>query len=407
MSKVPPEIFKHNYYSFLWHASFLAIAQNFMDVDTVIPAMLVEAGGNGLHIGFMTAIMLGGSTFTQLIFAPFISNYAYKKKFLLLGINARIVSLLFMGIILYFSFSLHGGYIIWLIFLLITFFSLGGSFANVSYTDILGKSVDQSARKSFFSVKQVVTGIVLFLSVLLAKKVITIETYPLNYAYMFFIGFLALSMASLGFWQLKERVPSRMAIKSIRHFLSIVKTELNQNKRLGYFLGFINTMGISITLLPFVMLYAKEMYSTQSHDTGMFLFFKVIGSILIGLLLFTLYKKFRYSYLLYVNVFLVLSIPLIFLFTTGMPPFKFIFLTGGIIFAVYNITMNGVLLEVSGTKNRTLYTGIAGAGNILPALFPILGGWMIERFGFQWFFILFIFIILISLYYIYKLDCRK
>lgn len=84
----------HNYYAFIWHTSFLALAMNFMDVDTVIPAMLIEAGGNGLHIGLMTAIMFGGSSFTQLIFAPFLSNHAYKKKFLLLGINARIVSLL-------------------------------------------------------------------------------------------------------------------------------------------------------------------------------------------------------------------------------------------------------------------------------------------------------------------------
>jgi len=405
--KLTSDLSWHNYYAFIWHTSFLALAMNFMDVDTVIPAMLVEAGGNGLHIGLMTAIMFGGSSFTQLIFAPFISNYAYKKKFLLLGINARIVSLFFMSIMLYFSSALHGSYTIWLIFLLITSFSLGGAFANVSYTDILGKSVDQSARKSFFSVKQVVTGLVLFLSAFLAKKVITLESFPLNYAYMFLIGFLALLVASLGFWQLKEHIPSKMVIKNLNHFLSKIKNELIQNKRLVYFLGFINTMGISITLLPFVMLYAKELFHTQSHDTGLFLFYKVIGSVTIGLFLFTIFKKFKYRYLLYGNVLLVISVSLILLITSGMPPFKYIFLTGGIIYSIYSISVNGVLLEVSGTENRALYTGIAGAGNILPALFPILGGWIIEQFGFQWFFFLFTLMILISLFFIYKLDCRK
>ncbi len=405
--KLSSDLSWHNYYAFIWHTSFLALAMNFMDVDTVIPAMLIEAGGNGLHIGLMTAIMFGGSSFTQLIFAPFISNYAYKKKFLLLGINARIVSLFFMSIMLYFSSALHGSYTIWLIFLLITSFSLGGAFANVSYTDILGKSVDQSARKSFFSVKQFVTGLVLFLSAFLAKKVITLESFPLNYAYMFLIGFLALLVASLGFWQLKEHVPSKMVIKNLNHFMFKIKTELTQNKRLVYFLGFINTMGISITLLPFVMLYAKELFHTQSHDTGLFLFYKVIGSVTIGLFLFTIFKKFKYSYLLYGNVLLVISVSLILLLTSGMPPFKYIFLTGGIIYSIYGISMNGVLLEVSGNENRVLYTGIAGAGNILPALFPILGGWIIERFGFQWFFILFTVMILISLFFIYKLNCRK
>jgi len=376
-----------------------------MDVDTVMPAMLVEAGGNGLHIGLMTSIMLGGSSFTQLIFAPFISNYPYKKNFLLVGINARILSLLIMSIMLYFS--LKGEYTIWLIFLLITFFSLGGAFANVSYTDILGKSVDQSTRKSFFSVKQVVMGLVLFFSALFAKKVIAFEDFPLNYAYMFFIGFLALFIASLGFWQLKEREPSRMIIKSPTHFMFLIKTELSQNKKLVYFLGFINTMGVSITLLPFIILYAKELYHTQSHDTGLFLLYKVIGSIAIGFVLFMINKKFKYRYLLYGNVFLVVSVLLVLLLLPGKPPFLFIFLTGGIIVSMYLISLNGVLLEISGTENRVLYTGIAGAGNILPATFPLLGGWIIERSGYQIFLILFMLIILISLFFIYKLDCKK
>jgi len=403
--KLTTGLSRHNYYSFLWHASFLALAQNFMDIDTVIPAMLVEAGGNGLHIGLMTAIMLGGSSFTQLIFAPFISNYPYKKKFLLLGINARIASLLCMGLMLYFS--LKGEYIIWLIFLLITFFSLGGAFANVSYTDILGKSVDQSTRKSFFSVKQVVGGFMLLFSALLARKVITLEDFPINYAYMFMIGFLALFIASLGFWKLKEHRPSRLIIKSPGHFLSIIKTELIQNKRLVYFLGFINTMGVSITLLPFIMLYAKDLYHTQSQDTGLFLLFKVIGSVAIGFILFALNKKFKYRYLLYGNVFLVVSIPLFLLISSGPPPFILIFLIGGVILSTYLISMNGVLLEISETENRTLYTGIVGAGNIIPAVFPILSGWIIERSGYQLFFVLFMFIILLSLFFIYKLNCRK
>ncbi len=405
--KLTPDISRNNYYAFIWHTSFLALAMNFMDVDTVIPAMLVEAGGNGLHVGLMTAIMLGGSSFTQLIFAPFVSNYTYKRKFLLLGINARILSLLLIAFMLYFSSLIMGDMIILMLFIMITFFSLGGAFANISYTDILGKSVMPSSRKQFFSVKQVITGLILFLSALFAKKVLTLQHFPINYAYMFFIGFLALLIASLGFWRLKEQVPSRMAVRNPGHFLSLIKVELGHNRKLGYFLGFINTMGISITLLPFIMLYAKELYHTQSHETGLFLLYKVIGSVSIGFLLFLISKRYRYRYLLYGNVLLVIALILILLLSSDVPPFGFIFLTGGIIFSIYTISISGVLLEVSGTDNRALYTGIAGAGNVLPALFPILGGWIIERFGFHLFFSLFALSILSSLFFIYKLNCRK
>ena len=368
--------------------------------------MLVEAGGNGLHIGLMTTIMLGGSSLTQLIFAPFISNYTYKKNFLLMGINARIASLICLGLLLYVS--IKGEFLIGLIFLLITIFSLSGAFANICYTDILGKSIDQSARKSFFSVKQVVRGFMLLFSAFLAMKVITLEAFPRNYAYMFLIGGLALFIASLGFWQLKEHLPSRMIIKNLKHFLTSIRTELTKNSRLVYYLGFINTMGISISLLPFVMLYAKQLYHTQSHETGLFLLSKVIGGVAVSFILFVLNKKFKYRFLLYGNTILVVSVPMILLISAGMPPFVFLFITGGIVISIYLISMNGLLLEISDTQNRALYTGIAGAGNILPAIFPILGGWIIERTGgYQLFFILFTVIILISLFFIYKLDCRK
>ena len=405
--KLTPSISKRNFYSLLWHAGFLAIAQNFIDVDTIIPAMMVDAGGTAIHIGILTAIMLGGSSFTQLIFAPFISNYFFKKKFLLLGINSRMVALLVLGIILYYSSMFEGNYEIILIFLLITIFSLGGAFANISYTDILGKSLLKESRKTFLSIKQVVTGIILVSSVFAARYVLSIEHYPINYSYMFFIGFIALSVASLGFWNLKEVVPSKMQVKGPHHFFQIVKSELKQNKKLGYFLGFINTMGISTALLPFIILYAKDFINLQSENTGNYLLFKVMGAVFAGLLLFSLSGKFKYRYLLYLNTGLAIVIPSFILLLPGIPPFYLVFFIGGIIFASYSVTMNGVLLEVSGTSNRALYTGIAGAGTILPALFPLLGGWIIQEFGFQPFFILFMAIILSSLFFIFKINCKK
>jgi len=402
-----PAISKRNFYSLLWHAGFLALAQVFMDVDTIVPAMMVDAGGNAIQIGILSSIMLGGSSFTQLVYAPFISNYHFKKKFLLLGINSRIFSLLGLGLMLYFTSMVGESNIIWMIFILITIFSFGGAFANVSYTDILGKSVMQDSRKSFFSTRQVITGIILFFSALLAKKVLSLSEYPVNYSYMFFIAFGALFIASLGFWNIKEATPSRMAVKSPKHFFQLVVSELKQNQKLKYFLGFINTMGISISLLPFVILYAKEFYHTESSDTGMFLLYKIIGSVAAGFILFFLAGKYKYRYLLYGSAALAFILPLIILLSSEIPSFVFIFFISGIIFTAYSIAINGVLLEVSGTENRTLYTGITGAGNILPALFPLLGGWIIQQFGFQPFFILFMVIILSSLFFIYKLNCKK
>ena len=405
--KLTQNISRRNFYSLLWHAGFLAFAKVFMDVDTVIPAMLVDAGGSAVQIGILSSIMLGGASLTQLIYAPFISNYHFKKKFLLLGINSRVVALLSLGLMLYFSSLINETNIIWMIFLIIGIFSFGGAFANVSYTDILGKSILQKSRKPFFSIRQIFTGSILLLSSLLAKKVLTLAGYPINYSYMFFVAFGALLFASFGFWNIKEVTPSRMAVKSPRHFFQLVKTELRQNKKLKYFLGFINTMGISLSLLPFVILYAKEFYNVQTADIGFFLIYKIVGSVAVGLILFFLSGKYKYKYLLYGSAGLAFTLPLLILPIHEISSFSFIFFIGGVIFTAYSISMNGVLLEISGTENRTLYTGILGAGSILPAVFPLLSGWLVKQYGFQTFFIFFMLVILASFFFIFKLNCKK
>lgn len=400
-------ISKHNFKAFLWHLAFLSFARNFIDIDTIIPAMLIDAGGNSFHIGVMTAIMLGGSSMTQLLFAPYISSKPFKKGLLIFGIEFRILSLLLLGTILYFSHLLPGNYIIALIFLLITMFSIGGAFANISYTDIFGKTLLPTSRKPFFSIKQVVSGVIIFASALLAKKVLVSADYPLNYAYMLFIGFGALTIASFGFFRLIEAEPSELRVKNYNHFFTLIKSELKENKKLGYFLGFINTAGVSISFLPFALLYAKTEMGVTANSTGNFLLFKVIGGVITGLILYFVAGKFRYKHITYLNAAFAIILPLLLLNPWGRPMVSAVFIVGGVVYAVYNVSMNGILLEVSGTGNRALYTGIVGAGNILPALFPIISGFIISKFGFMPFFSLFLLIIISSIYFIYKLDCIK
>ncbi len=401
------KISTHNFYSFLWHATFLAFAKNFMDVDTIIPAMLVESGGKAIHIGFMTAIMLGGSSFTQLFFAPLLSNIHYKKNYLIAGILVRIFSLTGLAILLFLLTGEQRGYVLWLVFLFITLFSLAGAFANISYTDILGKSVLQEKRKTFFSAVQIISGIIVLGAAFLVRKVLIWKDFPMNYAYMFFIGGGLLLIASAGFWSLKEIVPSKMKISGVKEFFKVLKSETIENKKLAYFLGFINTQGIAISFLPFVILYAKEEFNAQSSDTGMFLIFKVIGIVIVSLLVLVGAKKVRYNWLLYSNVILSVSLAAIALVIRDISLLKYIFVIGGIVYSLYTMSMNGLLLEISGTENRSLYTGFAGAGNILPAIFPLIGGSIIEHFGYHSFFILFIVIVLTAAFFIFKIDCKK
>jgi MFS family permease len=401
------KISSHNFKSFLWHATFLAFAKNFMDVDTIIPSMVVEAGGGALQIGILTAIMMGGSSFTQFIFAPFLSNETYKKKHLLLGINTRVMALLGLGILLFLLQGSQHTYVLWLMFFFIATFSFAGAYTNVSYVDIFGKSVSQDKRKTFFSTNQIISGVLVLSSAFLVKRLLDWKEFPVNYAFMFSTGAILLLIATAGFWSIKEVVPSKLKISGMKSFFKVLQTELKHNKKLGYFLGYINTQGIAISFLPFIILYAKETFNTQNADTGTFLIYKVTGIVLVSVLVLLGATKIKYNLLLYSNVLLSLFLVFLAFIINDVTSIKYIFVLGGIVFSLFTISMNGLLLEVSGTENRALYTGFAGAGNILPAIFPLAGGAIINGLGYHAFFILFMFIISMATFFIFKINCKK
>jgi len=350
--------------------------------------------------------MLGGSHLSQLFFAPFINNQPIKKGYLLLGINARIFALACLAFLFFLSSWIPGSFLIIMIFLFISVFSTSGGFANISYTDILGKSVLPESRKSFFSVKQVIVGAGLFASAYFASRALTLKPYPNNYAFLFVIATVMLTIASAGFWRLKETKVSKREIYKYKNFARIILHEIRTNKKLAHYLLVVNTQGVSLALMPFLILYAKDVLNATGSDIGNYLIFKVIGGILVGALLFYYSKKVKYQYLLYLTSILALIIPLFVLILPGHFFLNLSFLIGGIVFTLHTITASGVLLEVSTNENRALYTGIVGAGSILPVVFPLVSSWVINQFGFSMFFFLFMFIISFSFYFIFKLDCR-
>jgi len=318
-----------------------------------------------------------------------------------------VLALAGLGALLFFLQSRTSGFMLGLMFLFITLFSLTGAFANISYFDILGKSVNPGKRKTFFSTRQIISGIIVLGAAFLARKILIIRDFPVNYSFMFFIGATLLLAASLGFWNLKETVPSTLKISGIKGFIKVLKKEVRENKQLVWFMGFINTQGIAVSFLPFVVLYAKEAFGAQSTETGTFLLFKVIGIVFVSALVLLGAKKLKYNLLLYSNVFFSLMLGLMPLLITDISLLKYIFVMGGLVYALYTMTMNGLLLEISGNENRALYTGFAGAGNILPALFPLVGGTIIEVFGFAAFFVLFMVVISFAAFFIFKIGCNK
>ncbi len=395
-----------NFWSYLWHAGFFALAVNFMDTDTVIPSVLIKSGGGPLAVGILTAIMMGGSRLFQLLFAGWFEPLPYKKIFLVLGIYLRIFSLFLTALALYYSGRLSPAMIIGIIFFAMTLFSVSGSLANVPYIDIFGKSVLSGDRKKFFSVRQIVNSLGILVSAFAVRHVLKIFSFPQNYSVSFLLASGLLLIASFGFLNIREVISTPKDKQPFRLFLKRIVPELKHYPNLVNYLFIINTTGLAITFTPFMIMMAKDTFGISARLIGNILLLKVSGMLIPGTLLFFYHKKYSYRKVLMLSVILGGSLPLLALTLVHDPHlYQYLFVLSGMFLGLYKIAINGILIEISTEKNRTFFAGIAGAGNILASLLPILSGMFIVLFGYRIVFIVIAWLILMGFYFARKLNC--
>ena len=400
---------KVNFLSFLWHALFLALAKNFMDVNTIIPAMLIKAGGTTTDLGILTAIMIGGASFMQIVFAGFLFKKIRKKRYLLLGIYLRVGALLGLGFLLAQAGRMPGFYIISYIFILISIFSFSGSFASISYTDILGKSITGGTRKNFFVIRQVVVSSGILMSAIVVRYLVRHYEYPRNYNILFISAGVLLLIAAFGFWMIREK-PTDFESSGI-NFLSVFKAfkkMFQEDRNLRYYMLLINSTGIGLTLVPFYISLAKERLDLTAETVGNFLLLQIIGMIVSNLLWNFLLKKGVYKGLVRTYAVIGSVLPILALsFSASKTVYPFIFFLSGFNISAYEIAIPGILLEISKEQNRALYTALSGAGSFFTILFPLIAGVLISKVGYQAVFGFSVVAIATSILFVNKINCRQ
>ncbi len=402
------KISKLNYNAFIWHGAFLSLASNFMDVHTVIPSLLIKAGGNSILLGLLTAIMVGGSGLMQIFFAKQVAARQHKKTSLLLGINLRVISLFLLSLLLLSTDSMSKTSLIISIFALISLFSFSGSYAGISYVDVMGKSILGGKRKQFFSVKQTISSIGIFISAFLVKSLLQHYSYPDNYSLLFLLAGGLLFIASLGFWKIKEITTDKARKYNLKQYFQQIPQEIAGNSNLKNYLIVINNLGLGLSFIPFMILFAKQNFELSYNLIGNILIFKITGMLITGFILYKKSHNFDYKRLLYFSLVIGAIIPLSSLiFSHSLLMFKINFFISGIFITSYGISKSGILVEISDNENRAVYTGISGAGNILPTIFPLAAGLLISLLGYTATFILVSMIISSSFIFITKLDCKN
>lgn len=376
---------RRNYFGFLWHSILFSITLTFTDVNSVMPAMILRVGGRELHIGIVSAIMIGMPLIAKLFFTGWIYGSRRKKPFLLTGIYLRVISLGLIAATLINIRHIDVRFVMVLIYGELLLFTVSGAFAGISYIDLIGKSFDEKMRKKFFGRKQIISSAGILVSAVAARFLLGRLNYPYNYFTLFAAASGILLLATAGFWVLREKPSESAAKKGYIATLGRIPQILKEDSTLRTYLLFINTIGFHTALTPFYVSYARNAYYLDETVTGNLLLVKIVGMIASSLLWPKIIKKRGFKGILKIWATVAGVLPFAAILVgryLPMPVYLALFLATGLTTSAHMLTSDAVIIEISTDKNRVLYLGIIGILSLSIALFPIGLGGLIRSLGY-------------------------
>lgn len=393
---------KRIFYAFIWHGVFLALTMSMLDLNTVFPSLIDEMTHSKFIFGVLYSIMLGVPLIFNIVFSHYLKTFKRKKKVLLFGIYLRSFSFLGMAIFTTF-FAIDrpllttSSFFIW-IFL----FSVSAGFAGISYADIIAKTMSPTERNKLYATKQFIGSIAALLGGFLIKKIFSMPSivYPYQYGISLFIGAFGLFIASFGILTIKEP-DSLIHNEKPGRFIDFLKTIPKTIKNDVNFKNFIiveNLASFSIMILPFYIIFAKQVFDLDQSFIGIFLIVQIAGTVFSNLIWGLLATKSNAKSVVRFCILIGALLPLlaITLSFTSPPVYSVIFVFLGFIISGRRIGFEPYLLDIAPADQRTEYLGIRGSMNLFVVILPIVSGIFIDIIGFYITFLIVSFCMLIA-----------
>lgn len=384
---------RSSYRGFLIHGIFLALTVTFTEVNSVLPALVLQVGGSEIHIGMITAIMIGLPLVSQLLFAPFVQSRRRKKPYLLGGLYVRMAALFGIGMLLLTAERLSTAVVLTFIYGGLILFSLSGAFAGISYVSLIGRTIPEEMRHRFFLRKQVFWSVGVLLSGILTRYIIKGFAGSVRYAFLFSLAAVMLGLGSMGFWMIREIEETgqnrRPGLKEIFHSM---KGILKEDSTFRNYCITANILSTAIVLIPFYLPTVVKWYNITPAFIGTIVMLQMGGMLLSNFLWPRIVKPLGFKGILKIEAAGGFLIPLLMVTAlrsgAGQWFIYLLFPLLGALSSAHKMSGEAVLVQISDDNKRALYSGIYGAINLTSALAPLLIGLLLKSLPFDPVFIL-------------------
>lgn len=369
----------------LFHGISFSFAMAFSEPFSVLPVFLETFGISRTMIGLLISIIKTGSALPQLIVAAKLRRLRSGKPILFVAIWGRWLAWgLIAAAVFWWGDSAHTMVLISFVILLFLF-SFSGGVANVPFFNMIAKAIPADKRGRFFGLRQFWGGLAAVGAGWLVRWILALPSisFPQNYGYLFLITFVLLTFGYIALTLFRE--PEHEAVTA---------AEEKQNKALSiwaYLRQFASLRTVILSqmtsqslliAMPFFVLYAKEALHFPVSWVGYFVMAQMLGGVVSNFLWAKLSDRFGNRIVIQLSILTAVAALIFALLGRSFALYVLVFVFAGFYLNGAGIGYKNYIMELGDEKERPRLISIQGTLMFPVYFFPLLGGVLVDRFGF-------------------------
>ncbi len=359
-----------------------SIAAAFFDASTVLVGFVATLTASTALLGLVPTIFQVGIGLPQLAAARFLARRPRKMPFLIAASLFRNAPIFLLA---GFAWTRpEPTALLVAFFVCYALFSLGVGAESVAWIDIFAKIAPAARRGQISAIGRTAANICSFAAGLLVARVLSSEEqFPRNYALLFLVTGLLLTVAFVVFAFVREPIdPAPIPAESPRgapddrSILAQGRQVWRQDRRFrGLFWARVLYVA-HLVAIPFYLRYARDVVGVDDASIGLFVSASMLGQLLANGVWGWVSARFGNGRVVQAALGIAAIIPLYVLLTPALPQgaFLLVYVAIGAVVASEFIGWMNLLLEIAPAPRRPLYISLQGT-LLLPAnLLPLFGG---------------------------------
>lgn len=388
------------------NGAFLMLGDTLIHPTIVLALFVSQISDSNLLVGLVPVLATGVWFLPQLVASGITQG---RPRTLIYGVWAsiiRAIAIALLGVVGFLVADQNPSFLLVAFFVLYTIYNLAAGFANVPMVDVMARAVPGSRLAFLFGQRNLWGGVLGFMAGFLIERILSQrDGFPANYAFLFFLSFLALAVAAYTAVMLQEPPqddgrPRSSVLDQLRAAPSLLA-----NEPFRRFLAFRAFLSVSALADPFYVVYVQQQLGAPTAMIGVYISAMTVARFGSNLFWTPLANRRGNRIVLQLSALLRMGIPILAL---ALPPLlrwsplenlvpggnQALYYVFALVFVFYGMAIGGqtlanmtYLLDIAPEYERPTYVGLVNTILGVVAFVPIIGGTLVDLFGFQFLFL--------------------